>query len=243
MKRSILFLLLIASAATSGCGSKMIFRSDFNGVSNGPFSSGNTGSYSDYSTPNGDEVVGSNLEPQTAHFVNSAYQGDGLALELGPNPPTELASPVIEYRPVTASSNHDERTFFWQGRKAGSLSMDCTFLNYTSATSSIPIHTLRFANGEVKYIVHYPSSPPLALDVGTLANGTTHNVWVEIEDAIDGGTIRVSPHGGGTPIERTGVYVRTDYQPGDVRVSCSYSGLGNVNSENYQFDKMVFRSK
>lgn len=240
--KSFASLILLLSALCSGCGS-VIFRSDFNGVSYGPFSNGASGTYADYSAPNGDEVAGSNLTEETVRFTDSMYPADSPALMLAPNSIKELSSPIVEFRPIAAPTDDDTRTFFWSGRKFGSQVLDCTFTNWISGTTQQDLYTLRFANSSVSLIVYYASNNPFTLPLGSLPNGTTHNVWVRIKDKYAGGEVEISPHGGGSSFGRTEVALHADYSPDDVRVACGYPGLGDVANDNYVFDKMVFRSK
>lgn len=239
MRRMTLVLLISLQLAMAGCGG-VLLRADFKGASNGPLSTGSTGTHQEASSPNGDEVYGSNLQEDTVRFVNSVYPDDALALMLAPNPVTAPANPVLEFRPVSASSNHDRRTFFWLGRKNGNLGMDCLIRNWTGSTTYEDMFTLRFASGEVFILL--PNS--VTLDMGSLGNGVAHNVWVSLDDHPIGARVEVSPHGGPLPLVRSGVYFSNgSFSPDDVRVSCSYNGSGNVAADNYLFDKMIFRSK
>lgn len=223
------------AVACTACNSTL-FRANFAGVTTGPFSNGASGEYEQGSSPNGDLVVGSNLESTSVRFVSSFAPDGNIALMLAPNPLSAPNSPTIEFRPVTAASNHKQRTFFWDGAKKGYMPMDCVFRDLSDGDY---LFTLRFANSKASLLLSNDNS----VDIGSLPTITGHRVWITLKPDTFAGRVEITPTGG-LPIH-SDIFVPNYTSIGGARVnmSCTFAGFGSAMQENYIFDNLVFRSK
>lgn len=229
---ALICVLLVCSACSTP-----LFRANFSGSPLGPFSNGDTGSFEQGSSPQGDVVLGSNLEQSSVKFVNSFLPDAGTALLLGPNPVTATVSPTIEFRPVSADPDHTKRTFYWDGEKQGYQTMDCIFRDISDGDL---MFTLRFANGKALLIL----STDYDIQVGALPSSLPHQVWITLQPGANTGNLKIS-FAGGQPISSNGFFVPNYPSIGGAKitVSCSYAGFGSAVQESYQFDNLIFRSK
>lgn len=223
------------AVACTACNSTLL-RADFAGVTTGPFSNGPNGEYEQGSSPTGDLVVGSNLQATSVRFVSSFAPEGNIALMLAPNPYSAPKSPTIEFRPVSAASNHKQRTFFWDGAKKGHMTMDCVFRDLSDGDY---LFTLRFANGQASLLLSNNNS----VDIGSLPSTTGHRVWITLKPGTFAGRIEITPTGG-TPIH-SDIFAPnyTSIGGAKVNMSCTFAGFGSTVLENYVFDNLVFRSK
>lgn len=231
-------LVLLCSACTTP-----LFRANFSGASLGPFSNFSTGDFEQSSSPEGDIVVGSNLEPTSVRFVTSFAPDGNAALMLAPNPTTSSTRPTIEFRPVSADPDHIQRTFYWDGKKKGYMAMDCVFRDMSDGDH---ITTLRFVDGNVLLFLPdvggYNSNK--AIIVGNVPTSKPHQVWITFKPETKGGDIKISPLGE-LPISFTGFPIPLFPTIGGAKINmtCAYEGFGSASQENYVFDNMIFRSE